>query len=284
MNGGNILQIALDDFELNNPAGGFTLPTEAIEGLFGAPELRVETGDNFGRDGGWINPSKYKARIVQLEGQIFDRDPVELEAKRIALTQHLSQRNHDFTMKVVTYAGAQRFLTVRVLRNPMPALATKNKQTYDLSLYAADPLYYENVEGDLMAIVEKILPGGFDIPFNIPLDIGGGTPPTVITNNGSETMLPVIKIRTPATNPQIINRTTGAIMKVNVSVNTGDELVIDMKRSRITLNGDSVFNMKPDFAIFWGLVVGDNQVEIITDVPSETTEAEVYYSSAFISI
>lgn len=284
MNGGNILQLALDGFELNNPLGGFVLPASEIEGLFGAPELRVETGDNFGRDGGWINPSKYKARIIQLEGQIFDRDATELEAKRIALVQHLSKRNHDYTLRVVTYGGAQRFLTVRVLRNPMPALSTKNKQTYDLSLYAADPLYYDNVEGELMATVTKIMPGGFDIPFNIPLDIGGGTPPIVITNNGSETMLPVIKISTPATNPQIINRTTGAIMKVNVSVNSGDELVIDMKRSTITLNGQSVFNMKTDFAVFWGLVVGDNQIELVTDISSEPTEADVYYSSAFISI
>lgn len=283
--GANILQISLDGFELNDPDNGFTLAATSIDGLFGAPELRVETGDNFGRDGGWINPPKYKPRVIQIsDAQIFHRDPVVLEQKRNDLVQHLMQKGHDFTMRVVTYAGHERFLGVRVIRMPVPALDTKNKQTYELDLYAKDPLYYDYAEGELMAIVTKTKDGGFDIPFNIPFNISASTLPTVVTNSGNEIMKPVIKIKTAATNPQIINRTTGDIMKVNVSINDGDELVIDMKQSLITLNGENIFYLKEDFASFWGLAVGENRIELITDIGGEETEAELYYSSAFISI
>lgn len=73
-------------------------------------------------------------------------------------------------------------------------------------------------------------------------------------------------------------------MKVNVSINDGDELVIDMKQSLITLNGENIFYLKEDFASFWGLAVGENRIELITDIGGEETEAELYYSSAFISI
>lgn len=283
-NTGNILGLALDGFELNDPASGYILPPQEIQGLFGAPELRVETGDNFGRDGGWINQPKYKPRIISLEGQIGDRNHEELERKRRELVSHLSKKGHDFVLRVRTYAGFERYISVRVLRNPFPALNTKNRQTYELELYASDPLYYDYADGELMTIVRKIREGGFDIPFNIPFDIGASTLPTVITNTGTEVMKPVIKIKTPATNPTIINKTTGGIMKINVSVGATDELVIDMKQNKITLNGENIYYLKADFATFWGLQVGDNEIELITELGSEPTEAEVYYSSAFVSI
>ncbi len=275
------MEVYLDEFALNDNIMLFM--DESIEGVAGLPNIRSASGQNVGRDGGWVSRQLYDARYISFQGRIFNGDPLQVEVKRRELATVL--RRKLLTLKIVTYGGQQFTTQVNVMSGQMPITWELNVVKWKIDLVASDPLFYDNSAGELQATVTKPVPGGFDIPFDIPLGIGVGSAPTVVNNAGNETVYPRIEITTQATNPEIINQTNNQSMKVQVSVlGTGDKLVIDMKNQTITYNGLNVYGYKTDGSSFWGIDPGNNILMINTDIAGETPSAKVYYQSGFIGI
>lgn len=97
-------------------------------------------------------------------------------------------------------------------------------------------------------------------------------------------ILPNIIISTKATNPKIINRTTNQSMEITAVVKDGDKLEIDMKNKTILLDGMNIYDLQTAGSNFWGLIAGDNRIELQTDIQDERTEAELRFRSGFIGI
>ena len=275
------MEVYLDEFALNDNIMLFM--DESIEGVAGLPNIRSASGQNVGRDGGWVSRQLYDARYISFQGRIFNGDPLQVEVKRRELATVL--RRKILTLKIVTYGGQEFTTQVNVMSGQMPITWELNVVKWKIDLVASDPLFYDNSAGELEATITKPIPGGFDIPFDIPLDIGTGSVPIVVNNAGNETVYPRIEITTKATNPEIINQTNNQSMKVQVSVlGTGDKLVIDMKNQTITYNGLNVYGYKTDGSSFCGIDPGNNTLLINTDIAGETSAADVFYQSGFIGI
>lgn len=275
------MEVYLDEFALNDNIMLFM--DESIEGVAGLPNIRSASGQNVGRDGGWVSRQLYDARYISFQGRIFNGDPLQVEVKRRELATVL--RRKLLTLKIVTYGGQQFTTQVNVMSGQMPITWELNVVKWKIDLVASDPLFYDNSAGELEATITKPVPGGFDIPFDIPLDIGTGSVPIVVNNAGNETVYPRIEITTKATNPEIINQTNNQSMKVQIAVlGTGDKLVIDMKNQTITYDGLNVYGYKTDGSSFWGIDPGNNTLLINTDIPGEMSEADVFYQSGFIGI
>lgn len=279
------MQVFLDNFNLNDQQQGMHLD-EPIEGLSGMPELRTAQGVNAGRHGGWTSKQLYDARFISFNGRIFGNTIEQTEQRRRDFASKIADvvRHGRATLKVITPGGMIFTTDIAVLGLEMPIPRNLNTITWKLNLKADDPLLYDNSEGELLAIVRKVKPGGFTIPFTFPLRIGAGSEPTVVVNAGNEPVLPIIRIKTTATNPQLVNRTTGKEMRVDVTVEAGSVLDIDMKHRTIVLDGANVYHAKSEQSEFWELQPGNNQIELITSVGSEDTTAEVRYRSGFIGI
>ena len=159
-----------------------------------------------------------------------------------------------------------------------------NMAKWKINLKADDPLLYDNSDGELLATIRKTRQGGFTIPFTLPLYISPDEQPVAVNNSGSDTVLPNIIIATQATNPRIINRTTNKVMSIGLTVSASSKLEIDMKNKTILLDGLNVYGSQTSDSSFWGLDPGDNVIELITDVQSEQTEAELRFRSGFIGI
>lgn len=275
------MEVYLDEFALNDNI--LMHMDESIEGVAGLPSIRSASGQNVGRDGGWVSRQLYDARYMSFQGRIFNGDALLVEQKRREFATIL--RRKTLTLKIVTYGGQEFTTQVNVMDNQMPITWEMNVVKWKIDLMASDPLFYDNSAGELEATITKPVPGGFDIPFDILLDIGTGSVPIVVNNAGNETVYPRIEITTVATNPEIINQTTNESMKVNISVlGTGDKLIIDMKNQTITYNGLNVYGYKTEGSSFWGIDPGDNILLINTAIPGEVSEADVYYQSGFIGI
>ena len=275
------MEVYLDEFALNDPTNLLYMD-ENIEGVAGLPNIRTSSGNNVGRDGSWVSRQLYEGRYISFQGRIFGGTNIEVEKKRQELASIL--RRKKLTLKIVTYGGQQFITQVYVMANQMPITWQQNIIKWKIDLLAEDPLFYDNSSGELIAMLGKTKEGGFDIPFNIPLDISAATPPTTVNNAGNETVYPIITIETKATNPIIINRTTNESFGVDLVMADGDILEIDMKNRTVTYNGLNIYGLRHEGSSFWGLAAGDNIIVLETDIASEDTIADVKYQSGFIGI
>lgn len=277
------MELYLDEFACNDPINGVNL-LDPIEGLAGLPGIRTSQGVNAGQDGGWTSKQLFDARFISFP--MYISGPAQdVETKRREFAAVLRRKN--LTLRVVTYGGNEYMTKVVVLDAPAPITRLMNRVDYKINLKADDPIMYDNgADDDLLATVGKTVQGGFEIPFEIPLEIEAGSGPMAVSNLGNETVYPLIKIKTKATNPQLINITTGQMVKVEINTTDVDELVINMHplAKTVTFNGLNVYGLLSAGSAFWGLSPGNNLIELITDVPSEETEAELYYRSGYIGI
>lgn len=277
-------QVFLNDFQLNDMANGMHLD-EPIEGLAGLPAIRTSQGVNLGRDGGWTTRQLYEARFISFSGRIFADTIQETEERRRRLASILAKfMKTKGTLRVITPAGHEYSAEVSLIGVDIPIERVINMAKWKINLKADDPLLYDNSDGELLATIRKTRQGGFTIPFTLPLYISPDEQPVAVNNSGSDTVLPNIIITTQATNPRIINRTTNKVMSIGLTVSVGSKLQIDMKNKTILLDGLNVYGSQTSDSSFWGLNPGDNVIELITDVQSEQTEAELRFRSGFIGI
>ena len=277
-------QVFLNDFQINDQLIGMHLD-EPIEGLAGLPAIRTSQGTNLGANGGWTTKQLYEPRFISFSGRIFGRTVAEVEDRRREFSTILAKivRNKG-TLRIITPAGNVYSTEIVLIGVDMPINKVLNLVEWKINLKADDPLLYDNSDGELLATIRKTRQGGFIIPFELPLYISPDEQPATVNNSGNETILPNIIISTKATNPKIINRTTNQSMEITAVVKDGDKLEIDMKNKTILLDGMNIYDLQTAGSNFWGLIAGDNRIELQTDIQDERTEAELRFRSGFIGI
>ncbi len=277
-------QVFLNDFQINDQLIGMHLD-EPIEGLAGLPAIRTSQGTNLGANGGWTTKQLYEPRFISFSGRIFGRTVAEVEDRRREFSTILAKivRNKG-ALRIITPAGHVYSTEVVLIGVEMPINKVLNLVEWKINLKADDPLLYDNSDGELLATIRKTRQGGFIVPFEFPLYISPDEQPATVNNSGNETILPNIIISTKATNPKIINRTTNQSMEITTVVKDGDKLEIDMKNKTILLDGMNIYDLQTAGSNFWGLIAGDNRIELQTDIQDERTEAELRFRSGFIGI
>lgn len=277
-------QVFLNDFQINDQLIGMHLD-EPIEGLAGLPAIRTSQGTNLGANGGWTTKQLYEPRFISFSGRIFGRTVAEVEDRRREFSTILARivRNKG-ALRIITPAGHVYSTEVVLIGVEMPINKVLNLVEWKINLKADDPLLYDNSDGELLATIRKTRQGGFVIPFELPLYISPDEQPATVNNSGNEMILPNIIISTKATNPKIINRTTNQSMEITATVKDGGKLEIDMKNKTILLDGMNIYDLQTAGSNFWGLIAGDNRIELQTDIQDERTEAELRFRSGFIGI
>lgn len=289
------MEIYLDELAMNDPANGLFMDEE-VTGITGFPTIRSSEGVNVGRDGGWVSRQLYDARFISWTGRFFSTDKNKAEEVRKRVAAVLARK--EVTLKVITYGGNSYSTKVNVMDFTSPISRNMNLYEYKLDLKQNDPIWYDNTsDGDLIAEVGKEKMGGFLIPFELPLEIGGSSGDVVVKNTGNSPVYPRIFIPNKATNPEIINRTSGQSIKINVLLGESGNLLIDMAQKTVSRNvqvdengrpiagtGTNAYSLLAEGSTFFSLLVGDNLMSLVTDATSEDTIALIYYNSGFISI
>jgi hypothetical protein len=209
------------------------------DGLQGwdSAEVRAEYTPREADHGAWASPVYLSERPITLAGTIVasTADALDLAVDRLLESVALED------VLLVVYDAIPRQAWVRRSGKPLVHYETDLVATYSVMVTAADPRRYATE----LSSHETPLPsttGGLTIPVAVPFTIDATTDEGQILafNAGSFETRPVFTITGPVTGPRIHTQHPDGTVKtltLNVTLGSGDEVVIDTDRHTVVLNG-----------------------------------------------
>lgn len=289
----NNMQLTIESsttsMDLNDHQTGIYLVPE-LDGMTGLPEIRTSSGVNAGYDGGWTSAQNYDARLITIRGVIAHPVVSTVEAIRRQLVALVGQGHKDtLTLRLTTEAGNVYTVFVRTIACTMALQRVLTSQEFQIQFRADDPLIYDDGASSGTAGILRVQRalGGFEINFNLPLFIGGGSTGTPIENGGLEAVYPIITLYGPLHSPTVINSTTNQQMQLLADLayeDSRDVAVIDSQARTITINGSDAYHLKADGSEFITIAPGTNNMILTSAQTSDEGYAEIKYKQGYLSI
>jgi hypothetical protein len=106
-------------------------------------------------------------------------------------------------------------------------------------MFAEDPRIYTSSLNSINVPFSAGALTGFGFPLSFPFGFGGAasTDGAFVTNSGNRPTPPTFTISGPCTDPSIRDETYGNILSFNITLASGETLVIDTKYKTVRLNG-----------------------------------------------
>lgn len=208
-----------------------------VSGLDNAP-LRTTTDEHQGMDGTYVDSPYMSMRTIVVTGTLYN-NPID----------------PDGLLDTLRANYASNSLTPFYFQLPGRPLRYVNSQgggcLYDidtnrrvgstpiqLTVLGSDPYIYDWPAQVGSVSVPTIITVGtsFNMAFNV--GFGGGIPSNYVnvSNAGTHTAYPVVTITGPITNP-ILSDAFGVTMAFTITLNAGDQLVVDCRNKSVVLNG-----------------------------------------------
>jgi hypothetical protein len=210
-----------------------------VKGIDDLPPVSASDQSKSQQDGSFIGQDEFDERTILLDFYI----------KAVSNTDLLVQKalfNAAFNRSFITdlpllWADSTKLINCRCRGRTHDAdaawLATWGKA--HVMLVAADPLIYDNVLTTTVLNIPAAT-GGLSWPLSWPLSWGSAVSGSSnFVNAGNATSYPVITFTGPLTNPSIIKNSPAPAQSLtfNISLASGDVLVVDIANRLITLNG-----------------------------------------------
>lgn len=220
--------------------GGLVFDVLKVEGL-GMPEVRINQQDRDGADGEFVFAQFTRGRTLAITGML--KIPTGQYPEQY-LDQYLATfapRSTDAPFYYKTPGVDQRVIFCRPTAAPVDYDEQLNTGyiPFIVQLIAEDPRKYSAGQLTFGPVGLPSTVGGRAYPKSYAKAYGtiatGGT--VVVTNQGTHTTYPVITVVGAVANPIVTNESTDTEMRFNVSLSTGDRLVVDTAISKVTLNG-----------------------------------------------
>ena len=260
-----------------------SLVHRGLDGLASA-EDRIESGTVAGDHGAYVTSTLTGGRVITMDGRLHGSDsnyPV-LRQRFIAATSN--KRDVDgtvFPRMLKLYDLDGRDYQVGVIRRKLDfAHELPTTSEWRLELFASDPWIYS--QDTVSTTLTLPTGGGFTVPVTVPIHFGNATGGSAtVTNEGTAITKPVIELHGPLTNPVVTNETTGRRIGLNLTLLTGETVVIDLK-ARTAIQGGATNRMGSLASGFtwWGLPTGPNTLRLAADT-YEAGYAIVTFHSAW---
>lgn len=278
-------------FNTNFTAGtDIYMLTDIPEG-FQSPQIRETENVRQGQHGITDQISWYGKRSIVLTGKVISntqagRKVMENNIRSIfALDGVQTNVNASYyTMYITDEDGTEKQIDVKVSigvefsKVPLEA----NRRDFIVTLKARDPRMFSQTLNS-QDLAEAFDATTFMLPTMLPFSLD---PQTVfvetLTNDGNFASPPIITLSGIATNPRIINNTTGVEMKLNTTMTTGDEIIIDVGSGTIEKNGIDILSTLDSTSQWLYLAAGDNEIELRDDTTPLEYEANFQWRSAYI--
>lgn len=256
-----------------------------LEG-FGMPPIRTSNGNLSGVDGGYVSGQFFSQREMVINGNAGEFDYTDYVNIRNGLINKLSIREN--LNVTVTIDNGDEYSTEAYLADFKMDITPRNSGRFQITLVAPDPYFFMtneyNQDGWVIEQINKSVSGGYETPYILPVTWSTGTTPAIISNPTKNLILPVLEFNDSWTNPKVTNIATGSFVKVNASMTTGDNLIIDIQRRTVVLNGGSILASLDAGSNWWGLISGNNTITLESDSGGDETVAELRYRIPYVGV
>jgi hypothetical protein len=251
------------------------------------PPIRMGAGEWAGRDGGYVSAQFYGTRVIVVNGFFKGTSCEDGDNLRKNLIAALPIRQ-SLPFFVTTFGGRHLFSQTYIKDFKMDITEGGILGKFMITLVAPDPLLYEAGDGVdpdsgwQEAPVYKLVGGGYVTQYDMPVQWTPGTTPTIVTNAGDVIINPQIVYNGIVTNPIITNVTTNKFVRINITTTQPtDQLIIDMDKRTVTLNGGSVLSYRTLDSIWWGLNPGNNTISFTSSGGSDINFATVRWRNGY---
>lgn len=180
----------------------------------------------------------------------------------------------------------------RVRKRNMPidiTFALGNLANVTLMFSSSDPCWYSTPTLN-PSVSPPGTSAGFAFPLSFPLSFGGGgvAGSLSVTNNGDIDVRPLLVITGPCTNPSVTLASTGANLTFGLTMNTGDQLVIDtdMHTATFFTSGSTIGSTRLYTLVqgsqWFSLPPGASTLQFLTGDPTASGTLTVEYASAYV--
>ena len=282
------MRLIIDGYDLTDTSDGITV--NKLSGFEGLPTVRMATGSNAGRDGGWSSDGKFDPRVLSVTGAIWAEDTRTFEIKRISfMTKLANATRNEVVLRWQTDGGHTYQTNVRVTKVETTSQKSPHQQTFNATMRADDPIWYDTTEtsGIIANVSLAAETGGFEIPFQIPLQIGGGATYTNVLNTGTSTVYPLVTIRGNVNTPTITNLDTNESVTLYTSNTEPDTIEINNTPTlhTITRNGtDNLYQTLAEGSKFLTLPPGTSRIQFRSENKADVAVAEIKYLSGYIGV
>lgn len=236
-------QVEYNGALLGAGAGGTELVT--ITGLDDLPELRTFDKARSLRHGLFPGEDLAGLRTIVAEFEVWGSTASEMRSRLEAVLDATVPRSDEIPLvfQVPGHAFTQGRVLCRARQRSAPIVeqyVVGNKADVVIQWEATDPRVYDNAQQVVSSGVTTAS-GGLSMPLTMPLDFGGtGTSGQFTVDNTGNFSAPwSARIDGPITNPQLENLTAGTLLRFDLTLASGEFLVLDSDYRLALLNGVS---------------------------------------------
>lgn len=234
-----------------------------------SPEVRESADDLVQQDGGIHGDFFYGRRPLTLSGIILNpASAADRNARQEKLSRATDAMRGDAVLTWTPSGGVQQQIAVR-RQQPLRVSGAWQKQ-FQISLVAADPRIYSSALHTSTVVTSagsgsagRSYAKGYAIAYSAVAPLGQ----LLVTNAGTATTYPVIRVYGPGNNPKIYNFTTGQMISLVYSLGSGDWLTVDTLNRTVLLNDTTSRYSAVDFlnTKWFGMAAGVNDLRIAYD-------------------
>lgn len=237
----------------------------------GLESAAYRTGDGLyaGRDGGYVSGHFYGHRTLTLKGFYIGKDCEEAAELRRILFGYLRIR---YRLPVVITTAEGKFYTEGYITDIKSDIENLVAGEFQIVLLCPDQNIYEaDSSGDVKWYEENLSVN----------DV------TVVGNGGDVEAYPIITVTGIIDGIQLVNTTTQQKMELDLHTEReSDEIVINMEKRTITVDGVGANQYRSLNSNWWPLVQEDNNIQVICESESGISDPEVKirYRKGFVGI
>lgn len=251
---------------------------------FASPSLKVDVKERGSSHGADLGKYFYGRRVFSVNLGIVGKNVTDYEDKRRALESVFDISAGLKRLTINTRSGISVYSDV-IVTGELDLPYKKGSVVFsDARIELTAPFPFLMGVNEKVSIINVFSGGGFEAPFEVPLDIScGGDIITTLDNLGNTKSFPIITLYGELEDPTILNETNGDTFTLDYSIANGSNVKIDVYNRTVILNDTT--NIREYFSGDWlTLESGINGLKLVATVYGENSKVFVNFRDCYLGI